>query len=95
MDQIKEVGKFLWLLFTLETGTEAGRINLKTLGGLIFLAIVSFLSQESVQLVSAIFGHDSAEFPLVWVLVTLGVILAFCVTVIAFGEIFKERNSGG
>ena len=93
MDRIREVGRFLWSPFKLETGTEAGRINLRSLGGLIFLAIVSLLSQESVQLVSAVLGHDS-EFPLVWVLVRLGVLM-FCVTVIALGESFKERNPGG
>lgn len=83
--------EFLVKVFRLEQGTEGGRVNLGIVVLLILAITVMYASNRLASALEAIVGSDSADFPLLAVVLVLAGLTIFCVTMLVVSESIRKR----
>jgi hypothetical protein len=81
--------KFFGEMIRLERGTEAGRANIILTVTLIIATAVIYVSDRFGSVVANIFGQDSSDFPVGFILITLVLLTVFCVSLIFIGEVLR------
>lgn len=80
---------FLLEMLRLERGTEAGRANIILTVVLIIGISAIYISDRIGSTVVTVFGKDSADFPLGFIVLTLVGLTIFCVSLIFVGEVLR------